>query len=286
MRRQPNKTRAAGFSLIELLVVITIIGVLISLLLPAVQAAREAARRISCGNNLRQIGIGLHNYHAAHGCFPPGSLNHDKTPAKNIAWSVFLLPYIEQHNVHHLFDYNKSYKASENASATHNVIATYLCPSTSTIGDDRVGSVTAKHNHFGTPNPLDGMGCTDYGGMCGWSFEPTDPTTFGVMVYDVPVTIARISDGTSSTIIVAESAGRGWRYSGEWANGDNIFDQTGAINRPDSQNNEMFSDHPVGVQAAFCDGAAHFLSESMDVQVVHALCTRSGGEVVNGNAFP
>ena len=95
MRRQSNNTRPAGFSLIELLVVITIIGILISLLLPAVQAAREAARRMSCSNNLHQIGIGLQAYHAAHECFPPGCTDPDLLNAnpicKQIAWSVFIV---------------------------------------------------------------------------------------------------------------------------------------------------------------------------------------------------
>ena len=283
MCRLSGKTRAAGFSLIELLVVITIIGILISLLLPAVQAAREAARRTTCLNNLRQIGIGLQNYHAAHGSFPPGCSNHNIAPVKNIAWNVYILPYIEQDNINRLFDYTRSFDASQNVAATHNVIATYICPSTSTVGNDRVGSVTTKYSLLGIPDPRDGTGCTDYGGMYGWS--DVTPGT-GVMIYDQAFSIEDIRDGTSNTIIVAEDTGRGWRLNGEWADGQNIFSQTGAINRPNSQDNEMWSDHPGGVQTAFCDGAAHFLSDSLDVHVVAALCTRSSGEVINGNAFP
>ena len=91
-----------GFSLVELLVVITIIGVLIALLLPAVQAAREAARRVSCLNNLHQIGIGLQNYHAACGCFPPGGIEpaFRVSNGRQFAWSAFLLPYIEQESLY------------------------------------------------------------------------------------------------------------------------------------------------------------------------------------------
>ena len=91
----PRKPR--GFTLVELLVVIAIIGVLIALLLPAVQAAREVARRARCGNNLRQLGIGLHNYHSVYDCFPPGYLGDANTyKAPHWSWSTFLLPYLEQ----------------------------------------------------------------------------------------------------------------------------------------------------------------------------------------------
>jgi prepilin-type processing-associated H-X9-DG protein len=89
--------------------------------------------------------------------------------------------------------------------------------------------------------------------------------------------------GTSETIIVAEDTGRGWKLDSEWANGQNIFDETGPINV--SQNNEMWSDHRGGVNAAFCDGSAHFLSQLLDVKVVEALCTRDSGEVIDGKVF-
>jgi prepilin-type N-terminal cleavage/methylation domain-containing protein len=278
MFRQLNKTRPAGFSLIELLVVITIIGILVGLLLPAVQAAREAARRASCFNNLHQISIGLHSYHAAHQCFPPGCFEPN---GKLIPWSVFLLPHIEQNNIHQLFHYDQSYKAPGNCTATHHVISTYICPSTARLGAGRVDAVMVKHNFSGNPDIRDGMGCIDYGGMFGWSNNL--PGT-GVMIYDQPISITEIRDGTSNTIAVAEDTGRGWQHNGEWANGQNIFDQIGPINVV--QNNEMWSDHPGGVSAAFCDGAAHFLSASIDVEVVESLCTRSGEEVVAGGVFP
>ena len=278
MRRQPSKKCAAGFSLIELLVVITIIGVLISLLLPAVQAAREAARRISCSNNLRQIGIGLHGYHVTHDCFPPGC----SEPYGNlVAWSVFLLPYIEKDNVHQLFHFDNKFSAIENSEATHRVIATYLCPSVSRLDSGRSGNVTVGGSASGHP---DGMGCTDYGGMYGWSSLGDGKSKPGVMVYDRAISIGQIPDGTAYTIIIAEDTGRGWEKNGEWANGQNIFDQSGSINI--SQNNEMWSDHPSGVHAAFCDGAAHFLSELLDVGVVEALCSRKGEEIINGNVLP
>ena len=127
------------------------------------------------------------------------------------------------------------------------------------------------------------MGCTDYGGMYGWSDTATGAEKLGAMVYDQPVKIRDIRDGTSHTIIVAEDTGRGWQCNGEWADGQNIFDQSGPINA--SQNNEMWSDHPGGVNAAFCDGAAHFLSETLNIRVVEALCTRDGGEIIDETPF-
>jgi prepilin-type processing-associated H-X9-DG protein len=120
--------------------------------------------------------------------------------------------------------------------------------------------------------------------MFGWSDVTTGRTKLGVMIYDKAVAISEIPDGTSVTIIVAEDTGRGSTSSGAWSDGQNIFDQTGPVNI--SQNNEMWSEHPGGVNAAFCDGAVHFLSESLDPKVVEALCSRKGGEIVNAKAFP
>src|ERR1700704_1333018 len=98
-----------GFTLVELLVVIAIIGVLVALLLPAVQAAREAARRIKCQNNLKQIGIGLHNYHDTIGCFPPGA-----TKSNTTSWHVHVLPFMEQKNLYDQFDFSAGAYTSNN----------------------------------------------------------------------------------------------------------------------------------------------------------------------------
>jgi prepilin-type N-terminal cleavage/methylation domain-containing protein/prepilin-type processing-associated H-X9-DG protein len=275
MLQERRKTPAAGFSLIELLVVITILGILMSLLLPAVQAAREAARRISCGNNLRQIGIGLQHYHAAEECFPPGCADKG---AKQIAWSAFLLPYIEQENVSRLFDFNARYNAASNQEATRRVIPTYLCPSTSRREPGRAGNTTGDRNGNGCNDPGDGMGCTDYGGVFGYNL-PGEPLNNGVMIYNRSICAAHVRDGASNTMIVVEDTGRGWRMDGEWANGENIFMVSRPINT--EQNNEIWSDHPGGVNGLFCDGAVHFLSESLDQATLTAICTRARGEVVD-----
>ena len=110
-----NVKRSAAFTLIELLVVIAIIAVLIGLLLPAVQKVREAANRMKCANNLRQLGIGLHNYHDAQGGFPPSVT---KQTTLNLSWVLFLLPYIEQENLYNRFDFTKVWSDTANLPVT------------------------------------------------------------------------------------------------------------------------------------------------------------------------
>ena len=269
MCRQPNSSRVSGFSLVELLVVITIIGILISLLLPAVQSAREAARRLSCLSNLRQIGVGLHNYHTIHECFPVGCTDKG---GKQFAWSVFLLPYIEQENVYQLLDLSAAYNAVPNRNATAHIISTYLCPSTNRRERTRVGNAT-----------VDGCGCTDYGGVFGYRITGMALAN-GVMIYNRSFSIAEIPDGTSNTMAVVEDSGRGSVMNGEWSNGENIF----AVEQPINieQYDEIWSDHPNGVNALFCDSSVHFLRETMDTDSLSAICTRDCGDPIDGNPFP
>src|SRR5262245_56194429 len=125
---------APGFTLVELLVVIAIIGVLVALLLPAVQSAREAARRASCSNNLSQIGLAIHHYEMAHGIYPPGTIN-STGPITNTAagyhhnWVVQLLPYIEQQNAYNVLDKRASIYSPQNAAVAANMPRLLICPS-------------------------------------------------------------------------------------------------------------------------------------------------------------
>ena len=283
-----RQIKRTGFTLVELLVVIAIIGILIAMLLPAVQAAREAARRMQCTNNLRQIALALHGYHDAHKYFPPGvvgtrgdSTRSDRNARKQISWNVFILPQLEQELVYEKFNWDKAYDHNYNKEATSFVIPAFLCPSTATRTDDRKGDRTE-----------DGRGATDYGGIYGAGVPSTGSVTFeapygGILGWlygkDYAVSIAMVTDGTSNTIVVAEDSGRGDGLNGAWADGENIYHQGGTINV--TQNNEHWSDHPGGINAATADGSVHFLTEEMSQEVTDAVCTRAGGEVVAAEEF-
>ena len=267
--------RQHGFTLVELLVVIAIIGVLIGLLLPAVQAARESARRTQCQNNLRQIGVALLAYHDVKGSFPIGCLDkrHAGNPSgRQLSWSATVLPYLEQTTLWEQIDLLSAYDSSNNARAAETALPVYLCPSTARTTSDREGS-------FVTQVPATGrvLAAIDYGGNYGAAF--VSPSANGVMLYNRAVALREITDGTSSTIAVAEDTGRGRLWDGEWINGENIFDQHFAVNK--QQNNEIWSDHPGGALAVRCDASVSFLSELMDVKVLKSRCTRSNDELLH-----
>lgn len=275
-----------GFTLVELLVVIAIIGILVGLLLPAVQAAREAARKIQCFNNLKQISLAMHNYETAHRSFPLGCIGcrPQSYPAPDFAylrnsWNALILPQLEQGNVYDQFDFGQPYSSEANRTAASAVLPIFLCPSTSTTS--RRGQTTGDVNGNGQWNSGDDLAWSDYGGIFGVSYNgPYLPEHLGIMLYDRAVRLRDVLDGTSNTIIVSECTGRDETAQSEWANGFNLFDQRfdNPINR--SQNNELFSDHPYGVNAAFADGHAQSLSQNIDQLVLNALLTKAGHEIV------
>jgi prepilin-type N-terminal cleavage/methylation domain-containing protein/prepilin-type processing-associated H-X9-DG protein len=265
--------RRSAFTLIELLVVIAIIGVLVALLLPAIQAARESARRSSCANHLRQIGVALNNYHSRAKEFPIGCAVCSGKGALRLAWNVGILPYLEEKRVGELFDVQTRFDSMTNRTAAGTVINTFLCPSTATT--NRPGPTTGDVNGNGTWEPGDDLAYTDYGGMFGWG-DPKLPLGNGVMIYERSISAKQITDGLSHTIIVGEDAGRGQGMNSAWADGQNIFDQTGAINY--TQNNELFSDHRGGAQVAYCDGSVHFLADTISNETLRSFCTRALGD--------
>ena len=224
------RKRHAAFTLIELLVVIMIIGVLVALLLPAVQAAREAARRMSCANNLKQIGLSLHGYHAAHGSFPAGNINRGAglcpgaaEPVSSFStqsgnWLIAILPYVEQNELYNRYDNRYSNESEENKSVRETTVATYACPSDSAIGTLAVpasgpaSKVEAKY----APG--------SYRAVTGWSGDGIDFLDSEMMfdykpewrgpIHAVYTSFAwgygvesfsDITDGTSSTLMVGES---------------------------------------------------------------------------------
>jgi prepilin-type N-terminal cleavage/methylation domain-containing protein len=260
--------RSAGFTLVEMLVVIAIIGILVGLMLPAVQAARESGRRIACANNLHQIGLGLHAFHDTHGSFPPGGIERRSArypKGRQLAWSAYLLPFIEQQDVYDRIDFRKAFDSEENAAAAATVISTYLCPS------------AARPTYL-----VDGRGACDYGGIYGQRiFGRNDPPK-GAMIYDRRITIRDIIDGTAYTLIVSEDSGF---HDGQWINALNVFDQAFAINQAPAFENDIRSKHPGGAMGLFCDAAVRFLPEMMDLTTLAAICTRNGREVIASDLF-
>ena len=250
----------------ELLVVITIIGVLIALLLPAVQAAREAARRISCFNNLHQIALGLHGYHESYGSLPPGGIEllYAKPGGRQYAWGAFILPFIEQRALYESIDFSLPYYEEVNLPAAKTPLPVFICPSS-----PRADTMLAAT-----------LGATDYGGIYGERIVSPNNPPKGVMLYDRAITYAEITDGTSFTLAVSEDTEHG---NPQWISALNVFDQAYAINTAPAIENDITSRHPGGANGAFCDGSARFLSETMELEVLAAICTRAGGEIINGS---
>ncbi len=267
-----------GFSLVELLAAIAVLGLLLALLLPAIQNSRETARRLTCRNNLRQIGVGLQHYHLAYRAFPPGCASRRTL---RLAWSAFLLPFLEQSATWERIDWSRPYNSLANQSAASTVIAVYLCPSTTRLAGGRTGHRTGDRNGNGITETGDCLGVTDYGGIFGAA--RARPAANGVLLFDRSVSLRHITDGSSHTIIVAEDTGRGWRWDGEWINGENIFDRSVPINQ--QQHNELWSDHPHGCMALFCDGSVHFLWAGIAEETLDALCTREGDEFITAHDY-
>jgi len=290
--RGQRTIRTRAFTFVELLVVITIIGVLMGLLLPAVQAAREAARRTQCQNNLRQIGVALIGYETAYGEFPAGCIGCRFTPdpadRKFIAWNVATLPYIGQLAVWQQFDYSQSIGSGKNREAVSAVIPTFLCPDA-----HRDFSTAPEYVFNGHWDSGEGMGLTDYGGMAGVEGPGRDalPEDYehyyrnaqsrGVMLDEIATRTVEISDGLAYTVIVAERACPELDES-QWASGANCFAQHQEM--PINQtwkHGEIYSEHPELAGVVFCDGHVQFLAESINQWVLVALLTRSGEELAD-----
>jgi len=265
--------RAAGFSLVELLAVVAILGTLLSLSLPAVQNARESARRSVCGNNLRQMGIAVANYESARRWFPPGD---DARSGRHHAWSSFILPFLEEEKTARRINYARPWNdPAGNAAIVDAVIATYVCPS-------GIESFAGKQ---------------DYGGVLGSSVKLTEDEQLtpgwehaGILYATAddcprPCRAGEVSDGLSRTLLVSEGVDRGFREmesdspigNARWACGTNCFlHNSPVLNTPAVDG--FRSNHLGGVHGLFGDGHVSFMADSTMPDVLRALCTKAGGE--------
>jgi prepilin-type N-terminal cleavage/methylation domain-containing protein len=234
-----------GFTLIELLVVIAIIAVLIALLLPAVQAAREAARRAQCVNNLKQIGLAMHNYHTVWGALPAAAIS-DASGRPLLSWRVALLPYLEQDTLYKQFRLNESWDSPHNKKVA-----------------EQMPKV------FASPGGVDAPGLTRYRVFTGdqaafpeRSRQP-GPTTLGRR-------FTEFTDGTANTLLVVEAA-----EAVPWTKPDELpYSPKGPLPRLGSQ--------PTSFQVLFADGSVRVLNrQSVDDNTLRALITPNGGEIVD-----
>ncbi|MBI1249625.1 DUF1559 domain-containing protein [bacterium] len=312
--------RRRGFTLVELLVVIAIIGVLVALLLPAVQQAREAARRMSCTNNLKNLGLGLHNYHDTFGSFPAGYISDRSTqPASSgncwsnsgsnnafAPWTVMLLPFLEQNALHDKFNFSQKFTmnpvdgigSATNQAAWTIPLKIYQCPS-----DPRVSI---------QPNLLCYMGVmgggvwnsssATYRFQCTASSDPNRGNdTNGMLYFHSAVQFRDATDGTTNVFMVGESRYQthnrtdgknfGWASSANvnnaWSMPATLASAIAPINSlPDAthstQSRCFGSYHPGGCEMLMSDASVQFFAETMDTQMYSQLAIRNDGLPVSG----
>jgi prepilin-type N-terminal cleavage/methylation domain-containing protein/prepilin-type processing-associated H-X9-DG protein len=291
--------RARAFTLIELLVVIAIIAVLISLLLPAVQSAREAARRAQCCNNLMQLAIALQNYESSYEVFPPGVVSEtgpvlDQPKGYHFGWMVRILPYCDMRNTYNHFNMSVGLYESPNATTRTTLVRSFLCPSDN-----------------GANRAVNGVVFSNYAACHGGTETPIDAGNDGPFILNRAMRYEDISDGTSNTIFVSEKVndgtGQGWasgtraslRNTGTTVNfapGAGLT-FSGPLPPATKGNTETAkpgtpsfvggfgSRHPGGANVAMGDGAVRFLKSSMGAETMSLLGSRADGEILDGSSY-
>jgi prepilin-type N-terminal cleavage/methylation domain-containing protein/prepilin-type processing-associated H-X9-DG protein len=295
------RTDRRGFTLIELLVVIAIIAILVALLLPAVQQAREAARRSTCKNQLKQIGIGLHNYHDIHNTLPPGGM----TGGNELSWQVMILPFIDFGPLYDSVNFSTKTNGAHDTVLGTQRIPVYLCPSSNKEMEN--GSTTQFTAHYyGSMGPTTGV---DTGGTTQYKCQSTSTNlecnagvahggfgTTGVLGRNSKINFRDITDGTSNTIAVGEISNqktltganmvgyRKWHRGFAGSASGGCKNVTFAINTTTYNGSNNFNEisfgspHTGGCHILFSDGAVTFISENVDLNVYKDSATRDGEE--------
>jgi prepilin-type N-terminal cleavage/methylation domain-containing protein/prepilin-type processing-associated H-X9-DG protein len=320
MNRIPHGGPARGFTLIELLVVIAIIAVLIALLLPAVQMAREAARRAQCMNNLKQIGLAMHNYHASANTFPSGYVSVASGPSSSIeagngwAWGTLILGALEQQPLYAAVNFGLPIAAPGSQTVRTATLSVFLCPSST-------GSGPVNFNAGVTGLPAD-LSAGQYV-ACAGQLEPDDApgNNNGIFYRNSVIGLRDVLDGSSATLMVGERSRNlaDATWVGVIPNGTYpqaklctnprwpvrncedhpsvlVLAHTGPdpVNQPNvvdvpnnkgAQSDDFWSLHPGGCNFAFGDGSVRFVKETVNPSVFSALATRAGGEVVGSDQF-
>ncbi|QDT40120.1 putative major pilin subunit [Gimesia alba] len=309
MRGGSKPKTSRGFTLIELLVVIAIIAILIALLLPAVQQAREAARRSTCKNNMKQIGLALHNYHDTHRIFPPGDINAGgyecawlgTQETRNHTAYLFILPFIEQSVLYNQIDFSKATGSSDGngactgpttgiqTSVTSKPISVFECPSDSySHGPYSYNSNTAYTtvNDYRTSYSVIYI---TYGANVSYGASTGTKTAFG---RNGAARMRDVRDGTSNSMLMMEtpmekdSPIRGPFWATYVATGAVIAAPYRKINHPTSATNPIAywgspgSEHVGGCHALLGDGAVRFISENIDINLLRGIQTINGSEVI------
>ncbi len=285
-----------GFTLVELLVVIAIIGLLIALLLPAVSYSREAARRMQCANNLKQVGLAIGNYQAAKTVYPSSDtdeiLDWDSgNRLRNHSWASLIFPFVELSGLKATIDFSVSAMKPANLAAAGTVVPIFRCPS-------YTGAAYSTDEHYPPEQYAIGnyvsIGASDVDHLWGADQKPE-----GVIFPVLQIGPAEITDGLSNTMLIAESREEKMRV---WIDGRTAaitalrYDSTGesadgageiSLNRtPYYDDGDIVSAygpssmHAGGANHLFVDGSVHFLRDEISTQAYVALCTRAGGETV------
>lgn len=270
----------SAFTLIEILIVVAVIAVLMALMMPAIQATRESARRTQCSNNLKQIGVALHLYHDLNSMLPRGGW-FPTTPAHS--WCSAILPYLDQKGVYNQINVNVPYTDAANTTVGKIVLPIFLCPT--------APKPTVLRRSVDVPSTPQEYARSCYAAVNGEqtlrSPSGTNDPERGAMMFESNVSFTQITDGISQTILVGEAPEGA---NSLWMSVRNTLDQSSPINtlaNPATPyvftdfGQEISSHHLHGAFVVLADGSAHFLMEKMENRILAALCSRQGGDVID-----